>query len=291
METAHVLIADITGSTKLYDRLPDHEALAQISIILAEMRSIIEKNGGHCVKSQGDDTLSYFSHADHAFQAARSMIEANWEYGLGVHAGASWGELIMQDADIYGDAVNTAARLAGLARPGELMISNRMFEKLSPPNRENWVSMGGIKLKGKSAPTRVHSFTASDTAVQTMLFGVTDVPLGPRTESVALGCNGSDWTLNDGDTLMVGRSPECKAILDYPWVSRMHGSFELRSAQLEYTDHSTSGSTVITSSGQEIPLQRRSLLLTGEGMVLIGTRDRGIKAAVIHFATNDLLPE
>lgn len=291
MPTAHVLIADITGSTKLYEQLSDRDALAQISIILARMRSIIEENTGHCVKSQGDDTLSFFGEADQAFQAARAMIQTDWAYGLAVHAGIYWGDVLSQDSDIYGDAVNTAARLASLAKPSEILMGDTVYDRLSDRNRALCVSMGGLKLKGKREATRVHSFAVSDMDTQTVLFGATDTTIGRRTESVALACNGAEWSLLDGQSLMVGRSADCQAVLDHPWVSRKHGSFELRAAQLEYTDHSSSGSTVITSDGQEFSLQRRAMLLNGEGLVLVGTNDQTIAGSVIRYATNDLVPD
>lgn len=288
MATAHVLIADITGSTSLYDRLSDQDALAQVSTILAQMRSMIEDNGGHCVKSQGDDTLSFFGDANQAFLAARSMIDADWGEGLGVHAGVHFGEVLSQDSDIYGDAVNTAARLASLAKASELLIGDTVFEQLAEPTRLLCVSMGGLKLKGKREATQVHSFSVSDLKTQTVLFGNADLHIGPRTESAALSCADDEWNLSDGESLAVGRSSDCQAVLDHPWVSRKHGLFELRTAQLEYTDHSSSGSTVITSDGQEFSLQRRSMLLSGEGQILVGTRDRSISGSIIRYSTNDL---
>ncbi|MCX7558951.1 FHA domain-containing protein [Sulfitobacter sp. F26204] len=288
MATAHVLIADITGSTSLYDRLTDQEALAQVSIILAQMRNMIEENGGHCVKSQGDDTLSFFSEADQAFAAARAMIEADWGDGLGVHAGIHFGEVLSQDSDIYGDAVNTAARLASLAKTSELLLGDTVFAQLGEATRMLCVSMGALKLKGKREATQVHSFAVSDLKTQTVLFGSGESLLGPRTESAALSCVSEEWNLSDGESVAVGRSSDCQAILDHPWVSRKHGFFELRAAQLEYTDHSSSGSTIITSDGQEFSLQRRSMLLSGEGLVLVGTRDRSMTGSIIRYSTNDL---
>ena len=288
MATAHVLIADITGSTSLYDQHSDQDALAQISMILAQMRSMIEENDGHCVKSQGDDTLSFFSDANQAFAAARAMIEADWGEGLGVHAGIHFGEVLSQDSDIYGDAVNTAARLASLAKTSELMIGDTVYEQLDDRTRLLCVSMGGLKLKGKREATQVHSFAVSDLKTQTVLFGGGDSQIGPRTESAALSCMEQEWSLSDGESLAVGRSSDCQAILEHPWVSRKHGVFELRTAQLEYTDHSSSGSTVITADGQEFTLQRRSMLLSGEGVVLVGTRDRSMTGSIINYSTNDL---
>lgn len=290
MATAHVLIADISGSTTLYERLPDHEALSQISGILARMRSITEENHGHCVKSQGDNTLSFFGEAEHAFAAARAMIETDWNFGLSVHAGLFRGEMLSHEADIYGDAVNTAARLASLAKPREILLGETSYERLPEKTQALCVSMGALKLKGKTAPLKVYSFAISDMATQTVLFGEQTTDLGPRTLFVELTCDGASWTLSDGDAVTVGRSADCKAVLDHPWVSRQHGNFELRAAQLEYTDHSSTGSTVITTEGREYSLHRRSMPLTGEGVVLIGTRDRSIPGSVIAYATTDLVP-
>jgi hypothetical protein len=291
MANAHVMIADITGSTTLYDQVSDAEALVQISKVLARMRTIIEENNGHCVKSQGDDTLSFFPEADQVFRAASTMIQTDWPFGLDVHIGAYWGNVVRHESDIYGDAVNTTARLASLAKPGELLIGDTVFEQISTAYRSLFVSMGGLKLKGKSQATRVHSFTVSELEVQTVFFSAKASNVGRRTESVELTLDDSNWTLIDGQNVIVGRSPDCEAVLEQPWVSRKHGKFELRAAQLEYTDHSSSGSTVVTSDGREFSLQRRSMLLNGEGKVLIGTSDPDMAGSVIHYATNDLVPD
>ncbi|MEP5729347.1 MAG: adenylate/guanylate cyclase domain-containing protein [Sulfitobacter sp.] len=291
MATAHVLIADITGSTTLYEQLSDQEALAQISIILARMRNIIEEQNGHCVKSQGDDTLSYFAQADAAFAAARAMIETDWNYGLSIHAGIHCGEMLTHEADIYGDAVNTAARLASLSKAREILIGDTVFAQLAPRTQALCVSMGGIKLKGKAVPTRVHSFAVSDMDTQTVLFGGADTTIGRRTLSVELTFGEQSWTLKDGQSVTVGRSADCDVVLEYPWVSRKHGSFELRAAQLEYTDHSSSGSTLLMSDGQEIAVQRRAMLLNGDGTVLVGTRDAAMAGSLIRYSTTDLVPD
>ncbi|NNK16047.1 MAG: adenylate/guanylate cyclase domain-containing protein [Sulfitobacter sp.] len=289
MPTAHVLIADITGSTKLYEELPERDALSQISIILARMRTIIDECGGVCINSKGDDTLSVYTEAEQAFAAARAMIETEWANGMAVHAGAYWGEVLNHGTDVFGDAVNTSARLSVLAKPGEVLMGDTTFEQLSERNRALCVSMGGLKLKGKADPVRVHSFAVGDMDTQTVLFGAKEADNGPRTESAALQAGEREWTLTNGQSVMVGRSADCEAVLEHPWVSRKHGSFELRAAQLEYTDHSSSGSTVITADGQEFSLQRRSMPLNGEGVVLVGTRDPSIETSAVRYATNDLM--
>ena len=291
MANAHLLIADITGSTNLFDKEPTDIALVRVRAVLEHMRVIIADNNGECVKSVGDDTLSVFTQAEDVFNAARAMIETEWEHGLGVHIGASRGKIVHQGTDLYGDAVITTARLASLAKPGEFLIDETVFEGLSKLTQLLFVSMGGLKLKGKSEATRVHSFTVGEIDAQTVFKGAGHSTLGRRTESVELTHLTDSWCLTDGQSIVVGRSPDCEAVLEHPWVSRAHGKFELRSAQLEYTDHSSSGSTVVTSDGREFALQRRAMLLNGEGMVLVGTSDPKMAQSIICYATNDLIPD
>ena len=250
MANAHLLIADITGSTKLFDKAPADDALTRVRAVLDRMREIIAANNGHCVKSVGDDTLSLFSKADNVYKAAREMIETDWVDGLGVHIGASRGHVVSKGVDLYGDAVITTARLASLAKPGEFLIDETVFEGLSRENQLTFVSMGDLKLKGKSEATRVHSFTVGELDAQTVFGGTGNTTLGRRTESVMLTHEEDSWSLVDGETVVVGRAQDCEAVLEHPWVSRKHGKFELRASQLEYTGHSSSGSMVITSGGR-----------------------------------------
>lgn len=291
MAKACVLISDITGSTKLYDSMTQREALDQVSLVLTRMRAIIEANQGHCVKSQGDDTLSYFAQPDHGFQAAREMVEEEWSHGMSIHAGLFFGEILSMDNDIYGDAVNSSARLAALAKPGEVLIGDDAFDRLAPPHQAQFVSMGGLRLKGKKEPTRVHSYMASQFSMQTVVFGATGPQMGRRTESAEFSCDGRIWSISEGESLMIGRSDICDITLSHAWISRQHGKLELRGAQLEYTDHSSSGSAIITADGQEFDVHRRATLLNGEGTLMLGTRDRNIADSALRYATNDLIPD
>lgn len=291
MATACVLISDITGSTGLYDRFTQREALGQISLVLARMRAIIEQSSGNCVKSQGDDTLSFFAGPEHGFHAARAMVEEDWAHGLAIHAGLFHGDVLSMDRDIYGDAVNTAARLAALAKPGEVLAGGAAYDRLPAAARDRFVAMGGLRLKGKADPVRVYSYMASQIATQTVVFGTRGAQQGPRTESAGISCNGRDWRMTEGESLSIGRAAGCDICLPHAWVSRQHGRLDLRGAQLEYTDHSSSGSSVVTADGQEFGVHRRATLLNGTGTVLIGTHDRGRNDSLLRYETNDLIPD
>lgn len=293
MANASVLIADITGSTALYERLDQQDALNRVSLILARMRTIIEETRGYCVKSQGDDTLSVFRRPGEGFEAARQMLQDEWDSGLSLHAGLSFGEVLRHGNDVYGNAVNTAARLAALAKPGELLVDGAGFDLLAADGQDACVSLGGITLKGKMSATRVFSYTSNLqlNQTQTVFLGKSGPKPGRRTESVEVTAGQAGWTLLEGQSLSVGRSEDCDIVFRHGWVSRQHGKLELRGQQLEFTDHSSAGSIVLTDQGQEFEVHRRTTLLSGEGHLLFGTNDRNAENSSLRYATNDLIPE
>ena len=144
MPLACVLISDITGSTQLYERDGNEIAVGYIEPVLNRMRELVSIAGGHCVKSKGDDTISFFHHPDNAFEAAWAMIHENWQNNMSVHAGIFHGEVLLQDTGIYGRAVNTAARLAALAKPAEVLVGATCYDRLPPAHQDRLLPIGRI---------------------------------------------------------------------------------------------------------------------------------------------------
>ncbi|GHF54529.1 adenylate/guanylate cyclase domain-containing protein [Seohaeicola zhoushanensis] len=284
MPLACVLISDITGSTQLYEREGGEVAAHYIETVVARMREIIAEAGGHCVKSKGDDTISFFNHPDYAFEAAWAMVNENWDNDMSVHAGIYFGEVVHQEASIFGGAVNTAARLASLAKPGEILLGDNCYDDLAAPHKKRLVPIGELLLKGKEAPTKVYAASVPSLAATTVVFG-RGGPKGraSHTETVELTLAGRTWHLNEGETLSIGRSADCDIVLDQAWVSRRHGEFTIRQSQLEYTDHSSSGSLVLSPDGKELSVHRRTTMLSGSGSVLFGPRETAEDNCTLSF--------
>ncbi len=286
MASACVLISDVTGSTGLYERHDTAEAAQQITHVLDRMRQIIEDNHGHCVKSQGDDTLSQFPKTDQAFMAAWAMIAEDWPAGLSVHAGMYFGELTARGNDIYGDAVNTAARLSASAKPGEILVGGSAHDQLSPINRGQFIEIESIQFKGKRDATRVFSCMVSNFGDQTQVATVSLGPKPVRGGSAEVSLGDQTWRLSGGQTLTVGRSPHADIVVARPWVSRSHASLTIRQGQLELADHSSSGCLVQREDGGRVFVHRRNHLLTGRGLIYLGaSADLGAETA-IRFLTS-----
>ncbi|MFT7594330.1 MAG: adenylate cyclase [Paracoccaceae bacterium] len=288
MPFACVLISDITGSTQLYEAENGADALEQITIVLNRMRQIIEDSGGHCVKSQGDDVLSYFDQADPAFQAAMTMIHEDWHGALSVHVGMYVGDILSQDGDIYGRPVNTAARLASMAKPGEILLGDACFDQLEPVSKRQLAMIGELPLKGKNDPTRVYSCSAVDMSDQTVIVVNPKKAKSSQTEAVSLTYNDQNWQVSEGETLSIGRSDYNDIVMGHAWVSRKHAAVSVRRGQLEFSDHSSTGSVVQTDEGKEISIHRRATLLNGSGLIFLGSGARKEESSALTFDTKNM---
>ncbi len=288
MSLACVLISDITGSSQLYEAEDNVSALDQISDVLNRMRQLVERFGGHCVKSQGDDVLSYFERPDHAFQTALAMIHEDWRGKLSVHVGLYFGDILDQDGDIYGRPVNTAARLASLAKPGEILLGDECFDLLDPESQQQLAPIGKLQLKGKKEPARVYSCSVKGMAAQTVIFPKSGNDRTSRTESARFIYQDNDWQIGEGESLTIGRSAENDIVLDHAWVSRKHGIVSVRRGQLEYVDHSSTGSVLQTADGKEITVHRRATLLNGSGLIFLGSGARADTSSAVSFDTHDM---
>ena len=265
-----VLVSDITGSTQLYETHSNQAALGQVDQVLTRMRQIVEAADGHCVKSQGDDVLSFFETSEAAFQAAWTMIGEEWPGSLSIHAGMYFGEILSHESDIYGDAVNTAARLASLAKPDEVLVGENCYEGLSQGSKEKLLLIGGLQLRGKKVPTQVYACSVVEMSEQTVIFAKPKDDRVPRTESAELSFNGQIWQVGEGESLSIGRSAENDIVMQEAWVSRRHAALSLRRGQLEFTDHSSTGSILVLSGGEKVSVHRRATLVSGDGTLQIG---------------------
>ncbi|MGR3562545.1 MAG: adenylate/guanylate cyclase domain-containing protein [Heliomarina sp.] len=288
MPLACVLISDITGSTQIYEREDNETALGYMLPVLERMRELISSNDGICVKSKGDDTISFFPTSENAFNAAWAMINEEWHLGMSVHAGIYFGEVLRQDAGLYGSAVNTAARLASLAKPSEVLVGANCIDGLSDDNRARVLPIGDLHLKGKEEPTQVFAASVHSMAATTMVFAKRQIERPSRTELVELTYGGQSWRINEGEKLTIGRSSDCDIVVDCAWVSRRHGEISIRQWQLEYADHSSAGSIVKGADGGEMSVHRRSTMLNGAGTIMLGAHGMVDDSCTIGFVAHDM---
>jgi adenylate cyclase len=149
-----ILFSDIEGSTELNERLGDKEWVRLLARHDAVLRSAIERHDGHVVKTQGDGFMAAFGSAERAVRAGVAVQRA-FEKGartgkaaVNVRIGVHQGDVVHRDNDIFGRNVAQAARVAGLADGGEILVSETVADALAPYDDLPLGEPRAVRLKG-----------------------------------------------------------------------------------------------------------------------------------------------
>ena len=275
-----VLLADITGSTPLYEAVGDSEAAQRIFRCIDRMRDLIGVAGGVFVAAKGDDVLATFEGADPALLAVGSILEEVPMNGLSIHAGLHFGTIVSTRGDIFGDAVNLTARLAAMANPGEVLISCDFAAQLSPGHRASLRRLNAMTFKGKSSPLEVFTLSGDTRMLSTPQSGEMR---GVKKVSVRLRFGEKQWVLEEGASLSVGRAVENELVVFKPWVSRRHATIAVMGNRVQFTDSSSFGSYLTIADAAELIARRETIVLVGSGCLSPGTSANDPGAAVIAF--------
>lgn len=159
VETAFrtILFTDMVGSTQLTQRLGDSAAMALLRAHDQIVRRALDVHGGSEVKHTGDGLMAAFRSVSGALEAAvaiqRALAERNRSahHPLEVRIGVAAGEPVLEHDDLFGAAVQLAARLCDRAGPGSILVSGAVRD-LAIGKRFEFVRRGRITLKGFGEP-------------------------------------------------------------------------------------------------------------------------------------------
>jgi len=166
---AAVLFTDIVGSTRYFETNGDTAGLAMVQRHNGLLFPCITGRGGRVVKTIGDAILAVFEDVGSAVAAALDVHETlENDAGAGnerirVRAGLHAGLVLRHGDDIYGDVVNTAARVSSAAKGGEVLVSRAVAEAL-PRGTPSPVARTPLTAKGKQAPVEVFCLREPDEA-------------------------------------------------------------------------------------------------------------------------------
>ena len=172
-QLAAILHADVVRYSQLI-HLDEETTYRLLRESLDLLTSIVEKHEGQKIKEAGDAILAEFQSVTASVECAiefqRQMYARNevltgdicLKFRIGVHLG----EVIHDRDDIYGDGVNLAARIEGLAEPGGVCLSGTVYEQVH--NKLDFVfqDLGYQKLKNIAEPVRVYALKLFDSPVK-----------------------------------------------------------------------------------------------------------------------------
>ena len=151
---ATVLFTDIVNSTKRAETIGDrawHDVLDRHNALV---RREISRHRGHEVRTMGDGFLATFDGPARSIRCALAINEGVEALGLQVRAGLHTGEVEMADDDLSGIAVHIASRVATMAKPGQVLVSNTVRDLVAGSNIR-FHDEGSHSLKGLTENVRL----------------------------------------------------------------------------------------------------------------------------------------
>ena len=166
---AAIVAADVVG----YSRLMERDETATLAALKERRKSVLEplvaRHKGRIFKFTGDGVLAEFGSAVNAVQCAvelqREMTSANSglaeERRIVLRIGINLGDIMVEGRDLYGDGVNIAARLEGLAEPGGILVSGTAYDYVRNKVSAGFDDLGAQRLKNIAEPVRAYRVTAA----------------------------------------------------------------------------------------------------------------------------------
>ena len=198
------------------------------------------------------------------------------------------GDVLFDATDIFGDAVNVAARITDAARAGQILTSGETVARLGGLHLGRARAFDHVRLKGKTDPVHLYE------VVWEQEEEVTRMANGPglRPEGMTLPDH-HHLNLVLGDRhlrfaparlpVSLGRDGACDLPVDHPLASRRHAQCEYLRGKFVFSDHSTNGSFVTGEDGREVFLRRESMPLVGRGVISLGCPLREQSGPVLRF--------
>jgi len=156
--TAVILFADIVDSTALTERMGDAAFREKARALDEALRAAIRECEGTPIEGKllGDGLMAVFTSARQAIEAALACGRAGNDGGLPLHLGLHAGDVIREeDGNVYGGAVNIAARIAAASAPGEVLVSETVRSLARTSAGVSFEDRGEQALKGVLEPQRL----------------------------------------------------------------------------------------------------------------------------------------
>lgn len=292
---ATVVFADLCGSTGIFERLGDETAGRFVTQLTTALSKTFEQHNGRVIKMLGDGLFVLFPDESDAITSCvaiqkRLLEKPVYPGGMGspvqMQMGVEAGEVVEIEGDCYGDAVNSAARLADLAGADQILTTQRVREALSLELQADLKSLGPMYLRGKDKVTEVYRVEwqpqkDSDATVM----GVSMFKAASKDVFLEVIAGGKTIQVQPrGNRISLGRSPTADLPVNDTRVSRVHATIEWRGNQFVLSDASSFGTWVYMGNQTEpVVLRRTECYLVGQGVIALGCDRNADNAPLATF--------
>ncbi len=212
--TVTIMFTDVEGSTAMLSSRGftlSHEIMKAYESIIEEK---IADHAGRRIKGLGDGVMVSFGSSRHAVECAIEIQRGIAEYSkqnperkLKIRIGINTGEVVEEAGDIFGAAVNVAARVAGKARGGQILVSEVVRELVGPVAEMKFGYRGRYKLKGFPDRFRLHDVTPGEAPSPTPVLPTGDGFVGRDQERLDIRMALERAATGSGGILFVAGAP------------------------------------------------------------------------------------
>lgn len=294
-----VLFANISESTKLYERMDNDTATHMIKECLSLMQKITETQMGDVLNITGDKANCIFWDATSAVLAAKGMHEAIEGYlndgtqadvNINLHIGIHTGPVQKEGNEIFGDTVNILAKVTQIAKPREIMITEPVFDELEDMLKSSARHTKILKFKDNSPPLKLYEYIWEDYET-TIAVNRTTFSMMETVENVCLELtyqNQKYKITNQAPQLKLGRQRQNDIVIRSESISRFHAFIELRNNRFILSDQSTNGTFVYPKDGHPYSVKQAEAFLEGSGSLCLGEDNCLDSPARIHYRIKDI---
>lgn len=274
-----VLFADVSGSSALYKTKGNSEANSIISQLLNEVQLLTVKHKGRVIKTIGDEVMVSFVSGQDCIDAAlaiqESFSESYTQHHLMVSIGISFGKVLLEKGDLFGETVNDAAHLTSLAKGSQILFSEAMLNELTLEQKSKAREFDWVKLKGANESSPIFRFYWQDDSDRhnETRFLSTDIVLEEITNQIlTLEYEQKEIILEPKMTpFMIGRNlSTCQLVIDETQVSREHCHISYNRGKFVLVDHSTNGCYLKPKNGLEFYLRSEEFPLLENSQLSLG---------------------
>lgn len=287
-----IVFADVVGSTELYESLGDDAARETVARCVTCMKDCTADFNGEVIKTMGDEVMSTFQTADEAIGAANQMqqritngnLSGRDDVKVSIRIGCHFGQVIVEERDIFGSAVATANRMTSQAKAGQIITGESMVNLLGSDWRSAAREVAVTTLRGQSEEVAIYEILWQPEDATSMLpkidWGDAKVK-GPGRLVLRFAGEQLELSADGVRKVTLGRADENDVTIKGNLISRVHARIELSKSSFMIVDESTNGTFVQRDDGEEVYVRRDSARLRGSGLIGLGrVATRGTPLAV-----------
>jgi len=291
-----VLVAGISGSVRLHDKLGKSEAVRAVDRCVKRIERTIDAWKGRIVEVDSNKVIAAFDGADAAIQAGIEMQQRVADLPpvsgvkIGIRVGIAANLKPTEDGTPPREIAEEAARLAAIAKPTQILASGTFGQFVSaslaghitnadhPASNRTETGVPILEIVPPLSPSQCGNEPIDKDPNQNV------VRREPPSQRLTLRYRGETIQIDKTNwSIRVGRDAGCDIVLHDRRASRIHATIEHRGSEIVLIDQSTNGSYVTVDCAPEVFVRRSEFILQAEGRIAFASSSTAPEADIVEF--------